>query len=216
MNSEILYDVKNMPLLALRGLSVFPGMLLTFDVERNISVAALNEAVSTDQLIFLAAQKDPVADAPDESDIYHIGIVCRVRQQLHQPRGGVTRVLVEGLYRAEAIDIDTSGKCYTAEVRELADKPERVSAARKEALLRNCLSLFEEYVQLNPDMINEQLLNLLANPTPEYFSNYIAQNVRFSIEDKQSLLEELYPCRRLTLLVKLLNNELNIITLEKR
>ncbi len=64
-------------------------------------------------------------------------------------------------------------------------------------------------------MINEQLLNLLANPTPEYFSNYIAQNVRFSIEDKQSLLEELYPCRRLTLLVKLLNNELNIITLEK-
>ena len=215
MNSEILYDVKNMPLLALRGLSVFPGMLLTFDVERNISVAALNEAVSTDQLIFLAAQKDPVADAPDESDIYHIGIVCRVRQQLHQPRGGVTRVLVEGLYRAEAIDIDTSGKCYTAEVRELADKPERVSAARKEALLRNCLSLFEEYVQLNPDMINEQLLNLLANPTPEYFSNYIAQNVRFSIEDKQALLEELYPCRRLTLLVKLLNNELNIITLEK-
>ena len=215
MNSEILYDVKNMPLLALRGLSVFPGMLLTFDVERSISVAALNEAVSTDQLIFLAAQKDPVADAPDESDIYHIGIVCRVRQQLHQPRGGVTRVLVEGLYRAEAIDIDTSGKFYTAEVRELADKPERVSAARKEALLRNCLSLFEEYVQLNPDMINEQLLNLLANPTPEYFSNYIAQNVRFSIEDKQALLEELYPCRRLTLLVKLLNNELNIITLEK-
>lgn len=215
MKSEVLYDVKNMPLLALRGLSVFPGMLLTFDVERSASIAALSEAVSTDQLIFLAAQKDPVADAPDESDIYHIGIVCRVRQQLHQPRGGVTRVLVEGLYRAEAIDIDTSGKFYTAEVRELADKPERVSAARKEALLRNCLSLFEEYVQLNPDMINEQLLNLLANPTPEYFSNYIAQNVRFSIEDKQALLEELYPCRRLTLLVKLLNNELNIITLEK-
>ncbi len=215
MNSELLYDVKNMPLLALRGLSVFPGMLLTFDVERSASVAALDEAVRTDQLIFLAAQKDPIADAPDESEIYHIGTICRVRQQLRQPRGGVTRVLVEGICRAEAIDIDTAGKWYTAEVRELHDKTDRVSAARKEALLRNSLSLFEEYIQANPDMISEQILNLLANPTPGYVSDYIAHNVRLSVEDKQALLEELYPCRRLALLGKLLNNELNIINIEK-
>ena len=105
--------LRTMPLLALRGLSVFPGMLLTFDVERSASVAALNMAVRTDQLIFLAAQKDPLADAPDEKDIYRVGTVCRVRQQLHQPRGSITRVLVEGLYRAEAVSMNLDGKGKT-------------------------------------------------------------------------------------------------------
>ncbi len=214
MNSEIIHDVKKMPMLALRGLSVFPGNILMFDVERSPSVAALDAAINADQLIFLAAQKDPVADAPEENDIYHVGTVCRIHQQLHEPRG-LTRVMVEGLCRAEAISIDTSGRYFTAEIRELEDKPERVSSARKEALLRNCLSLFEEYMHYNSDMIKEQILNLLANPTPTYVSDYIAHNVRLSVEDKQALLEELCPCRRLALLVKLLNNELNIISIEK-
>ena len=207
--------MKTMPLLALRGLTVFPGMLMTFDVERNASIEALNVAVKADQMIFLAAQKDPIADAPEENDIYHVGTICRVRQQLHQPRGGITRVLVEGVSRAEAISINTEGKCYTAVVRELLEKPERVSAARQEALLRNCLNLFEEYIKANPDMINEQILNLLANPNPAFVSDYIAHNVHLSVEDKQSLLEECAPCRRLAMLGKLLNNELNIISIEK-
>ena len=207
--------MKTMPLLALRGLTVFPGMLMTFDVERNASIEALNVAVKADQMIFLAAQKDPIADAPEENDIYHVGTICRVRQQLHQPRGGITRVLVEGVSRAEAISINTEGKCYTAVVRELPEKPERVSAARQEALLRNCLNLFEEYIKANPDMINEQILNLLANPNPAFVSDYIAHNVHLSVEDKQSLLEECAPCRRLAMLGKLLNNELNIISIEK-
>ena len=207
--------MKTMPLLALRGLTVFPGMLMTFDVERNASIEALNVAVKADQMIFLAAQKDPIADAPEENDIYHVGTICRVRQQLHQPRGGITRVLVEGVSRAEAVSINTEGKCYTAVVRELPEKPERVSAARQEALLRNCLNLFEEYIKANPDMINEQILNLLANPNPAFVSDYIAHNVHLSVEDKQSLLEECAPCRRLAMLGKLLNNELNIISIEK-
>lgn len=215
MSEMINETLRTMPLLALRGLSVFPGMLLTFDVERSASVAALNMAVRTDQLIFLAAQKDPLADAPDEKDIYHVGTVCRVRQQLHQPRSSITRVLVEGLYRAEAVSMNLDGKGYTAVLRRLADKPERVSAVRREALLRNCLSLFEEYIQSNPEMVNEQLLNIIANPSPSYVADYIAQNVRLSIQNKQSLLEELAPCRRLTLLGKLLNNELNIMSIEK-
>ncbi len=215
MNSEMIYDVKKMPMLALRGLSVFPRTILMFDVERRPSVAALDAAINADQLIFLAAQKDPTADAPEESDIYHVGTVCRIHQQLQEPRG-LTRVMVEGICRAEAISIDTAGKYFTAELRELEDKPERVSEARKEALLRNCLSLFEEYMHYNSDMIKEQILNLLANPTPAYVSDYIAHNVRLSVEDKQALLEELYPCRRLALLVKLLNNELNIISIEKK
>ena len=87
-------EYTRLPLLALRGLHVFPGMLLTFDVERPASVASLNMAVKNDQLIFLAAQKDLTVDMPKEDGLYHVGTVCRVRQQLRQPRGNLCRVMV--------------------------------------------------------------------------------------------------------------------------
>ncbi|MEI3102269.1 MAG: LON peptidase substrate-binding domain-containing protein [Oscillospiraceae bacterium] len=123
-----------------------------------------------------------------------MGTVCRIRQQLRQPRGNVCRVMVEGLYAQSLRSINSDPKGYTAEIIPLPDKKkERVSAARKEALLRNCISLFEEYIHFNQDMISEQLLNLLANPKPGYVSNYVAQNVHFAMEDKQRVLEELYP-----------------------
>ena len=214
MSDTMENEIRTLPMLPLRGLSVFPAMLLTFDVERNASVAALDAAVRGDHLIFLAAQKDVATDVPEEKDIYHVGTVCRVRQQLRQPHSSC-RVMVEGLYRAEAISMDTEGKVYSAQVTRLDDKPEKVSAVRKEALVRSCLSLFNEYLQMNPDMMNEQLLNILANPDIGYVISYIAQNVHFSLEDKQRLLEEVYPSRRLTLLNKLLNNELDILAIEK-
>ena len=214
MSDTMENEIRTLPMLPLRGLSVFPAMLLSFDVERNASVAALDAAVRGDHLIFLAAQKDVATDVPEEKDIYHVGTVCRVRQQLRQPHSSC-RVMVEGLYRAEALSMDTEGKGYSAQVTRLDDKPEKVSAVRKEALVRSCLSLFNEYLQMNPDMMNEQLLNILANPDIGYVISYIAQNVHFSLEDKQRLLEEVYPSRRLTLLNKLLNNELDILAIEK-
>lgn len=213
--AEIINEIRTIPMLALRGLHVFPGMLLTFDVERSASIGALDLAMKTDQMIFLAAQKDLAADMPKEEEIYSVGTVCRVRQQLRQPRSGICRVMVEGLFRAEAISIDTDPKAYTAEIAPLPDRNDRASAARKEALLRNCLNLFNQYLQFNQDMVNEQILNLLANPEPSYVSYYIAQNVHLSIEDKQEVLEELYPSRRLALLGKLLSTELEILEIEK-
>ena len=215
MSETMENEIRTLPMLPLRGLSVFPSMLLTFDVERSASVAALDAAVRGDHLIFLAAQKDIATDVPEEKDIYHVGTVCRVRQQLRQPRSSSCRVMVEGLYRAQALSMDTEGKYYSAQVTHLDDKPEKVSAVRKEALVRSCLSLFNEYVQMNPDMMNEQLLNILANPDIGYVISYIDQNVHFSLEDKQKLLEEVYPSRRLMLLNKLLNNELDIMAIEK-
>lgn len=208
-------QTKTLPLLALRGLHVFPEMLLTFDVERTASIGALGMAAKSGQLIFLAAQKSLTADMPQQEDIYQVGTVCRIRQQLRQPRGNVCRVMVEGLYRARFLTVNADPKGYTAEIIPLPDKDERVSAARREALLRNCMSLFEEYIQFNQDMVNEQLLNLLANPNAAYVSNYISQTVHFNLEDKQKLLEELYPNRRLAMLCKLLNAELDVLNIEK-
>ena len=204
-----------LPLLPLRGVHVFPGMMQGFDVERPGSQAALDLAIKADMTIFLATQKDAAADAPEEEDIYHVGTVCRIRQQLRLPRSNVCRVMVESLYRAEALSIDTEGAAFTARLRPVPDKKERVSQARREALVRSCLSLFQEYIQYNPDMVNEQMLNLVANPQPAYVASYIAQTVRFSVEDRQRILEETLPSRRLLLLTKLLTNELDVLSIEK-
>ena len=100
MSDLISEEILTLPMIPLRGLVVFPGMLLTFDVERPASVAALGASVKRSSLIFLAAQKDISNDAPGENDIYSVGTVCRVRQQLRQSRANVCRVMVEGLYRA--------------------------------------------------------------------------------------------------------------------
>ena len=213
--SEEYIETRKIPLLALRGLSVFPGMMLTFDVERHASIGALNAALKADQMIFLAAQKDLAADMPKENDIYSVGTVCRIRQQLRQPKGNICRVMVEGVYRAQAVSILTDEEGYAAFIRPLPDRKERVSDVRREALIRNCLNLFDEYIQFNPNMVSEQLLNLLANPDPAYIGGYIAQNVSLALEDKQALLEELYPCRRLEMLGRMLNKELDILAIEK-
>ena len=203
------------PMMALRGLNIFPEMLMTFDVERQASIGSLSAALQADHLIFLAAQKDIACDVPEEKDIYRVGTVCRIRQQLRQPRGSMCRVMVEGMYRAEALTVNTDPDGYTALIRPLNDLTERVSEAKKEALLRTCVSLFDEYLHLNPEAVNEQILNVMANPEPAYVVSYIAQNVRLSVDDKQKVLEERYPSRRLTLLAKLLNRELDVMTIEK-
>ncbi|MBO6014586.1 MAG: endopeptidase La [Oscillospiraceae bacterium] len=204
-----------LPMIPLRGLNVFPGMFLTFEVERASSLGALGNALNGDRLIFLAAQTDMAEDVPEGKDIYSVGVVCRIRQQLRVPRGNGARLMVEGLYRAEALSIVTDPDGYSAVLRALPDKKDRIAAERLEALMRNALSLFEEYIHLNSDMLPEQILDVVSNPKPAQLAFYIAQNVRLSVDDKQKILEELQPSKRLALLGKLLNNELNILTIEK-
>ena len=212
MPEEIKRDPIALPMLPLRGLSIFPGMLLTFDVERSGSVAAINAANRGAHMIFLASQRDLAVDLPRAEDIYQVGTVCRLRQLLRQDQG--CRVMVEGLYRAEAVSMETDGRGYAAVILPLEDKAERVSAARKEALVRSCLTLFQEYLQLKPELMSEQLLNVLANPDIGYIVSYIAQHVHFSVADKQALLEERSPSRRLALLSRLLRRELDVIAIE--
>ena len=166
-------------------------MLLTFDVERAASLGALSAAAKRDQMIFLAAQKDLTVDLPEAEDIYRVGTVCRIRQQLRQPQGGMCRVMVEGLYRAESLGVHTDPKGYSALVRALPEKEEHPGAARTEALLRSCVSLFQEYLQLNPEMPGEQILNVLGNPKPAYVSDYIAQNVTSNIRELEGCLNRI-------------------------
>ncbi|MBR3293563.1 MAG: endopeptidase La [Oscillospiraceae bacterium] len=208
-------NIRTIPLLALRGLIIFPQMLLTFDVERAASLAAISAANKGDHLIFLSAQKDISVDVPLEKDIYAVGTVCRIRQQIRGGRAGC-RLMVEGLYRARAISMDTDGKGYAAVIEPLEEKAERLSAARREAMMRNALALFHEYLQMNQNMMNEQLLNVLAHPDAAYVANYIAQHLRVSVDARQEILEECQLSKRLAAISRLLANELNILSIEQQ
>ena len=203
-----------MPLLALRGLTVFPGMLLTFDVERSASIGALEQA-GDKQLVFLTAQRNISADLPKAEELYQVGTVCRIRQLLRQPRSSLCRVMVEGMERAEALEIDTNPRGYSAVLRMLPDKPERMNPDRMEALQRKCISLFEEYLRMNPEMAAEQILNILANPDPTYVAWYIAQNLHVDADKKQVILESVYSGQRLGLLARLLQQELSVLSFEQ-
>jgi len=201
-------------MLPLRGISVFPGMLLNFDVERPMSVAALNAALSADQLIFLVAQKDITKDIPKESDIYKVGTICRLKQLLRIPGSSVARVMVEGIYRAKLIRITSENPCFYAEVQPMPDKGEHKGSVKAEALLRQCYGLFEQYSQLSGALLPDLLLNLVSCDDPGYAADYIAQNIYLKPASKQMLLEEIRPLKRLMLLNKLLDREIKILTME--
>jgi ATP-dependent Lon protease len=217
MSDEILIspDPQTLPMLPLRGISVFPGMLLNFDVERPMSVAALNAALAADQLIFLVAQKDITKDLPKESDIYKVGTICRLKQLLRIPGSSVARVMVEGICRAKLIKITSENPCFYAEVQPIPDKGEHKGSVRAEALLRQCYGLFEQYSQLSGALMPELLLNLVSCEDPGYAADYIAQNIYLKHTSKQMLLEETRPLKRLMLLNKLLDREIQILTMEQ-
>ncbi len=212
---EVKQNRISIPMIALRGPSIFPQMLLTLDIERKVSVAALNNANRFDRTVFIAAQRDPLIDIPEEQDICRIGVVCRIRQLLQQPGASVCRVMLEGLYRASAEEMHLDPKGYTAVLSPLEDLPERISETRKEALVRNSLSLYQEYLQLSGEFSPDQLLTLFSNSTPSYVSDFLAQNVMLTPLEKQHLLEELHPCRRLMDINRYLGHELDIMNIEK-
>ena len=208
-------DIRGLPMIALRGLTAYPGMLLTFDIERTASMAALNFAMGADQLIFLVTQKDLLKDIPSADDVYSIGTVCRIRQQLRQPSGTSARVMVEGLYRAEIVQIVSESPSFYVDVISKPDEEEKVSTARKEALVRNSIDLYEEYIHFTDSISPESLLNLFASKDPGYVSDYIANSINFRFGDKQQLLEEPKPCKRLSKLNSMLVQEIAVLNIEQ-
>ena len=137
--------ILTMPVLPLRGLTAFPGTILNFDVERPLSVAALNAALASDQQIFLVSQKDVSTEVPSEAELFTLGTVCTIRQILRIPGGGMVKVMVEGQHRARAVEVHETAPSYTADVELVETRPCPASTPALEALLRRCLTLYEEY-----------------------------------------------------------------------
>ncbi len=209
-------NTRTLPILALRGLNIFPGMLLNFDVERPASLAALNQAMNGNQEIFLVTQKDIATDIPTVNDLYGIGMVCRVRQMVRQPGGKLCKVMVEGIYRGAITEIHYETPNFFGDIVRIPDKSDRgTDAAKLEALMRTAVGYFDEYVRLSGTMAPEMILNVVMSKDPAYVSNYIAQNVHFLYTEKQKLLEELHPVRRLERLVEMLSHELDVMSIEQ-
>ena len=205
---------RELPMMALRGLTVFPGMLLNFDVERPMSIASLNQAMGEDQVIFLAAQKEMATDVPTPDDVYAVGTVCRIKQMMKQPGNKTIRVMVEGLVRGQVAAVTSTSPGFMAVIDPLPDAEER-STARVEALIRHCCNLFDDYVHASGNLAPEAIINILGSTNATFVANFIAQHVYLRPEEKQELLEELRPSRRLAKLSKMLSREIEVLNLQR-
>ena len=202
-----------MPALALRGLTIFPNMMLHFDVGREASIKALDESMTSGQPIFLVAQRDLAVEEPEEADLYRVGTISTVRQILRLP-GGNVRVMVEGVSRGRLQCLTQTTPYFTAQVEEIPEETTFRRSARTEALIRQTYELFENYIDLAPKMTPDILLSVLSSEEPGYIADYIAQNLPMRTGDKQAILEELRPVRRLEKLCQNLRREVAILELE--
>jgi len=204
-----------LPLLPLRGLTVFPYMILHFDVGRIKSIKALEEAMINNQLIFLVAQKDAKNDSPGPEDIYTIGTISKVKQLLKLP-GDTIRVLVEGISRAEICEFTQTEPFFMAEVEEkIYVEEDKNSKTEIEALKRRVLSTFEEYSKLNNKVSPETVLSIMNIDDPDQLADIITANLMLKVEQKQEILNEFKTKIRLQKLLETLVREIEIMQIER-
>lgn len=201
------------PVLTLRGLTVFPQLLLHFDVGRDASIRALEEAMEDNREVFLVTQRDLTVENPEERDLYTIGTVAEIKQILRLPENGV-RVMVAGRSRGRMLRVVSSEPYLTAEVALIPEPPAKGNTSRTEAAIRQVYHCLERYTELSDRVAPEIYLKLLASDDPAYIADYAAQHLPLRFEDKQAVLEELRPARRLDRLNKILSREVEILEVE--
>ncbi|MGI6668677.1 MAG: endopeptidase La [Acetivibrionales bacterium] len=208
------YKKYTLPLLPLRGLTVFPYMILTFDVGRDKSIKALDDAMINNQLIFLVAQKDAKNDLPGKEDIYKVGTVSKVKQLLRLP-GDTIRVLVEGICRAEIKKYLQTEPYFVAEVVEKIVPLDKNRSIEYEALKRRLLSAFEEYAKLSGKISMDTVASISMIEDIGQLSDIIAANIQLKIEQKQEVMKEFDPADRIEKILKILMREIDILEVEK-
>ncbi len=211
-----MYDFERpvcLPVLALRGLCVFPEMVTHFDVGRKKSGRAVEEAMREDQRIFLVAQQDVQLDDPARSDLYSVGTIATIRQILRLP-GNNMRILVEGVCRAQLMDVIHTEPYLFGRVLPLSEQTVNSAAPKTQALMRQAQTQLEHFVDLAAKNLADALPNVLLDVRPGYLADFIGQNASFSYQEKQKLLEQLHPIRRLEQATVFLAKELDILDLE--
>jgi ATP-dependent Lon protease len=206
-------EKRVLPLLPLRGLLVYPTMVLHLDVGREKSIQALEKVMLDDQMIFLSTQKEVSIEDPAQEEIYHVGTLSKVNQMLKLPNGTI-RVLVEGIKRGKITSFMDEKTHVEVEV-ELTDDIE-VKEAETEALMRAVLAQFEQYINLSKKVTPETLASVQDITEPGRLADVISSHLSLKIKEKQKILEIFDVKERLEHLLDLLNNEKEVLGLEKK
>ncbi|WP_456266675.1 MULTISPECIES: endopeptidase La [unclassified Bacillus (in: firmicutes)] len=204
---------KNVPLLPLRGLLVYPTMVLHLDVGREKSVQALEQAMMNDHMIFLATQREISIDEPGEEEIFKVGTYTKIKQMLKLPNGTI-RVLVEGLNRAQ-IDSYVELEDYTSvDIKELAE--EELKDAEAEALMRTLLDHFDQYIKISKKISAETYATVTDIEEPGRMADIVASHLPLKLKDKQEVLETVDVKKRLNRVISLIHNEKEVLEIEKK
>jgi len=204
---------QSFPLLPLRDIVVFPHMIVPLFVGRDRSVAALEVAMEADKEIFLVAQLDPGEDDPQRDDLYDVGVIATVLQLLKLPDGTV-RVLVEGKERAKLASLSAEDKAVMAHVTPIADTPD--DSVDTAALMRSVVEQFENYAKLNKKMPAETAVQLSQIDDASRLADSVAGNLNIKVADKQALLVEDAPAKRLEMVFAFMEGELGVLQVEKK
>lgn len=207
-----------LPLIPLRGLAIFPYMILNFDIGREISLKALDQAMMDEELIFLTSQKEAEVDEPGEEDFYHVGTICKVKQMIKLP-GDTVRVLVEGVSRGRVKKIEQEDGYFRAVIEEIvfdSDNLDSETEVEIEAFVRNVFDAFEEYINIGNRVSPEILISLVDIEDVDRFIDTIAANIYLKSSQKQEILEEFDIRKRLELIYSILLEEIDILKIEKK
>ncbi|KIL16350.1 endopeptidase La [Bacillus sp. Je.9.29.b] len=204
---------KNVPLLPLRGLLVYPTMVLHLDVGREKSVQALEQAMMNDHMIFLATQREISIDEPGEEEIFKVGTYTKIKQMLKLPNGTI-RVLVEGLNRAQ-IESYVELEDYTSvDIKELSE--EELKDAEAEALMRTLLDHFDQYIKISKKISAETYATVTDIEEPGRMADIVASHLPLKLKDKQEVLETVDVKKRLNRVISLIHNEKEVLEIEKK
>lgn len=200
------------PILALRGLTVFPKQTVHFEVGRIKSMRAIERAMNDDRMILLLPQKDIAVDDPELSDLYTVGTVAKIKQVL-KGQDNTVRVLAEGHYRARVYQLVQSEPYFSGQISELPDS-EITDSPRNQALCRQAYALYTQYLETSEFPAQSVQLKLMGTSDPGFAADTIAQNSGLDYVDKAKLLANLHPVKRLEATLRLLSREIQIINLE--
>jgi len=213
MPIKITSDIKTLPVLALRGLVLFPGMIMHFDVGRAISLSALRYAMENQKPLYFITQKDIRDEMPEQENIYSIGCVGKVTQIL-KTQDNTARIVVEGMYRARHTTFENKGDFFAAQIERLTDLEPKNRAVYLETLLRRAKSEFVDYATKLPKMPPDIPLTVETSEDVGYLADYIAFNIQAPYDDKQYVLEQLNPVKRLKIVIDVLKKESEILEID--
>jgi ATP-dependent Lon protease len=209
------YSIENkkLPLIPIRGIGIFPNMVIHFDIGREKSVNALEEAMLEDSDIFLTVQKEADIDSPKEDDFFEVGVICKIKQMIKMP-GDNIRVLVEGLYRAKILEITQNEPFFEVNIDEYVYNFNIQIDENLDAMIRLSLEQFEEYASIYSKIAPDAVSSLKGIKDPDKLADVIASYVYLKPEQKQELLEIFDPYERLNNLNNYIAKEIKVLKIE--